>query len=49
MFFSVPAHNALSAGFDKQMIDWLVLTNWVRTVAWTIRGVLVIIFCFSRA
>jgi hypothetical protein len=49
MFFSVPAHHALGAGFDNQVLDWLVLTNWIRTVAWTIRGVLVLVFCFSPA
>ena len=33
---SVPAHGALSDGFDPVAHARLVETNWVRTVAWTL-------------
>ena len=40
--FSVPAHNALSVGFDADAHGRLVATNWIRTIAWTLRGGLVL-------
>ena len=35
---SVPRHNLLAAGFDAAVIDSLVATNWIRTIAWTARA-----------
>jgi hypothetical protein len=40
IFVSVPRHNLLAAGFDAAVIDSLVATNWVRTIAWTLRALL---------
>jgi hypothetical protein len=37
-FVSVPRHNLLAAGFDAAVIDSLVATNWIRTIAWTARA-----------
>lgn len=34
----VPAHRELLSGFDAASHRRLVRTNWIRTVAWTIRG-----------
>ena len=34
----VPLHNALSDGFDPAIHSRLVQTNWIRTVAWTLRA-----------
>jgi hypothetical protein len=42
MFVSVPKHAALSTGFDAAMHAALVSTNWLRTVAWTARGALLL-------
>ena len=39
---SVPAHNSLAEGFNDAAYRKLVSTNWIRTVAWTARGVLVL-------
>ena len=36
----VPLHELLSRGFEHEPYRRLVLTNWVRTVAWTLRGIL---------
>ena len=39
---SVPLHSRLAREFDAQALARLVSTNWIRTVAWTLRGVLVL-------
>jgi len=41
-FVQVPAHAALGAGFSKQVHRRLVRTNWIRTVAWSARGALLL-------
>ncbi|MBD0320224.1 MAG: hypothetical protein ICV87_07820 [Gemmatimonadetes bacterium] len=38
----VPGHRALEAGFDPAAHRALVATNWIRTVAWTARGILLL-------
>ena len=40
MFLQVPQHNVLSAGFDATAHQFLVSSNWLRTVAWSLRGAL---------
>ncbi|MEW6321020.1 MAG: hypothetical protein AB1635_08015 [Acidobacteriota bacterium] len=37
----VPAHRRLAAGFDAAVHARLVRTNWIRTVAWTMRTMVV--------
>lgn len=37
----VPCHTRLGLGFDPSVHRRLVLTNWIRTVAWSLRGLLV--------
>jgi len=41
-FFQVPCHARLSRAFDPAVHRRLVQTNWVRTVAWSLRGLLVL-------
>lgn len=36
--FYAPLHMRLSTGFDPVIHRRLVHTNWIRTVAWTVRG-----------
>ena len=38
----VPRHTALGSGFDASQWRGLVGTNWIRTVAWSARGVVVL-------
>lgn len=38
LFVNVSHHNALSYQFDAAVHRMLVLTNWIRTVAWSLRG-----------
>lgn len=40
---SVPAHDVLTAGFSAGAYRKLVHTNWIRTVAWSARGVIVLV------
>lgn len=40
-FIQVPCHEKLVKGFDPSAYRWLVDSNWIRTVAWTLRGGLV--------
>ena len=41
-FIQVPLHNALSDGFDAGQHAKLVQSNWIRTISWTVRAVLLI-------
>ncbi len=36
----VPCHETLAVSFQAQVHRRLVATNWIRTVAWTLRGML---------
>ncbi len=38
--FQVPSHGRLQAGFTPAAHAFLVRSNWIRTVAWTLRGIL---------
>lgn len=38
-----PAHQRLARGFDAARIRFLVTTNWIRTVAWSARGVIALV------
>jgi hypothetical protein len=46
-FLSVPLHNRLAAGTSTQVIEKLVLTNWPRTLLWTIRAI-ALFFALTR-
>lgn len=37
--FYAPLHGRLAAGFDPDLHERLVRSNWLRTWAWTVRGV----------
>jgi hypothetical protein len=42
-FLQVPEHGRLEGGFDETAHRRLVRGNWIRTAAWTLRGVLLFI------
>jgi hypothetical protein len=42
LFLQVPQHAVLTNGFDAQAYRVLVDSNWLRTIAWTLRGGLVL-------
>ena len=41
-FLSVPIHNQLAVVRDEALIEKLVLTNWPRTILWTLRSALLL-------
>lgn len=43
-FFQVPFHNRLANGFDAEAHASLVKTNWIRTLVWTARAILIFYF-----
>ncbi len=38
----IPLHDQLSRGYDPALIARLVATNWIRTIAWTLRSAIVL-------
>lgn len=40
-FVQVPLHERLAANFESDAQARLVLTNWIRTALWTLRGALI--------
>lgn len=42
VLFSVPMHGRLGQGYDAVIHRRLVATNWIRTLGWSARGVLVL-------
>jgi hypothetical protein len=36
----VPQHSLLSLGFDARASEFLVQSNWIRTIGWSLRAVL---------
>jgi len=45
----VPAHARLSSGFDPAVGASLVATNWIRTVGWSLRAILVCAMAWQAA
>ena len=43
-FIQVPLHERLARGFDPELARRLVRSNWVRTAAWSARGLLAILW-----
>lgn len=41
-FIQVPCHERLVTRFDAETYRWLVHSNWIRTAAWTARGLLML-------
>ncbi len=41
-FVQVPCHRMLERGFDARAASRLVATNWIRTIAWTMRSLVAI-------
>lgn len=43
-FIQVPLHHSLSQAFDEAKHLKLVNSNWIRTIAWTVRAFLLLFF-----
>lgn len=44
-----PLHTRLTCGYDARLIRLLVTTNWLRTILWTLRGVLALLMIREAA
>jgi len=42
VFLQSPIHGRLAEKFDADLVNKLVISNWIRTFLWTIRGALVL-------
>jgi hypothetical protein len=42
--WSVPKHGELANGYNPTVVESLILTNWIRTVLWTLRSVVILYF-----
>ncbi|HCK10612.1 MAG TPA: hypothetical protein DHW45_12105 [Candidatus Latescibacteria bacterium] len=42
LLLQIPYHRTLSSHFDKSTHASLIKTNWIRTIGWTCRGLLVL-------
>ncbi len=47
-FIAVPAHQALARAKSTGVIRRLILAHWVRTSAWTLRGILLLLLLIER-
>lgn len=43
----VPAHGRLAQGMTPEEVDRIVRTNWVRTIGWSLRGVIAVAVLLS--
>lgn len=40
--FQVPLHGKLARGYDRSAIERLITTNWIRTLFWTLRALILL-------
>jgi len=46
--WQVPQHEVLRSGFQPEAARFLVVSNWIRTICWTLRGVILAGFLLGR-
>ncbi len=42
-FIQVPCHDKLKLGYDKQIIEKLIRSNWIRTILWTVKLIFILV------
>jgi uncharacterized membrane protein len=47
-FFQVPLHEKLGQGFDLEAHRFLVSSNWIRTIAWSLHSILVVYYVWKN-
>jgi hypothetical protein len=47
-FLQVPQHSILSQGFNERAYEMLVQSNWLRTLAWSLRSGLVVYWLYRK-
>jgi len=43
----MPLHRLLSTSHQSKWIERLISTNWIRTIAWTLKGILALALAYS--
>lgn len=43
----VPLHHQLGNSWEEPIVDRLIKTNWIRTILWTVKGVL-LLYCARK-
>jgi hypothetical protein len=46
-FLQIPMHEKLSQGFDSESHSFLVNSNWIRTIAWSLHSILAVYFVWK--
>jgi hypothetical protein len=46
-FLQIPYHQSLNQTYDPHSINMLILTNWIRTIAWSLRGLITMYILFK--
>ena len=49
VLLQVPLHRHLAAGYDSRSAARLVSSNWLRTIAWTLRGLIALMLLAQGA
>ena len=49
ILLQMPLHRQLSAGYDSRSAARLVSSNWLRTIAWTVRGLIALMLLAQGA
>lgn len=47
-FLQIPMHEKLAQGFDEDAHKFLVNSNWIRTIAWSLHSFLVVYFVWKN-
>jgi len=47
LFFQMPMHKKLEGGFNEKAHLFLVRSNWIRTVCWSLRAAICLIISFA--
>jgi hypothetical protein len=42
-FIQIPCHDKLKLGYDQQIIEKLIRTNWIRTILWTAKLIFILV------
>lgn len=48
-FIQMPAHQKLTMGADPEVLKKLVRWNWIRTIFWSLRGLLLVYLLMNRS
>ena len=43
VYFQIPFHNTLSSKLNENVLMMLINTNWIRTICWSLRGIIVLL------